>query len=173
MSGISAQEAARRLGLLEKEVTRANANAIRRGQTHWRNLTINHFKTRGVGRSIWGKAEARGKNVNKDLRLIVKRMRVRSEGGDSFSGGLTLKGLAAIQEKGGKTAAHTIKAKNAPTLAFLDRSGRLVRPIEVSHPGSNIPAVPSAATTLSAAESKFREEIETGLKKATEKVGLD
>ena len=42
---------------------------------------------------------------------------------------------AAIQNDGGKTRAHVIKAKNKKALAF---GGRVVK--QVNHPGSNIPA---------------------------------
>jgi phage gpG-like protein len=46
---------------------------------------------------------------------------------------------AAIQEYGGKTAAHVIEAKNGKALAFM-MGGNMVFAKKVNHPGSNIPS---------------------------------
>lgn len=49
----------------------------------------------------------------------------------------TNKVYAAIQQRGGKTSPHVIKARNKKALAF---GGHVVK--SVNHPGSNIPARP-------------------------------
>ncbi len=68
---------------------------------------------------------------------------------------------AAIQEFGGKTAAHQITATNAKALAF-NAAGGLVFAKQVQHPGSNIPPRSYLASTL----SELRDEIESGIKTA-------
>jgi phage gpG-like protein len=68
---------------------------------------------------------------------------------------------AAIQELGGKTAAHEIIATNAKALAFGARGG-LVFAKKVNDPGSIIPPRSYLASSL----SELRDEIESGLKSA-------
>lgn len=68
---------------------------------------------------------------------------------------------AAIQELGGKTAAHEIIATNAKALAFSAQGG-LVFTKKVNHPGSIIPPRSYLASSL----SELRDEIESGLKSA-------
>src|SRR5262249_871008 len=68
---------------------------------------------------------------------------------------------AAIQEFGGKTAAHEIIATNAKALAFRV-GGDLVFAKRVQHPGSNIPARSYLGSSL----AEMRDEIELGFKQA-------
>jgi phage gpG-like protein len=68
---------------------------------------------------------------------------------------------AAIQEFGGKTAAHEIVAVNAKVLAFR-AGGDLVFRRRVDHPGSAIPA----RSYLRGSLTDMRDEIELGLKQA-------
>jgi len=68
---------------------------------------------------------------------------------------------AAIQEFGGKTAAHQIIATNAKALAFRV-GGDLVFAKHVNHPGSNIPA----RSYLESSLAEMRDEIESGFKQA-------
>jgi phage gpG-like protein len=68
---------------------------------------------------------------------------------------------AAIQEFGGKTAAHDIIAVNAKALAFI-KGGHQVFARSVHHPGSAIPARSYLGSSL--AES--RDEIKSGFKQA-------
>jgi phage gpG-like protein len=68
---------------------------------------------------------------------------------------------AAIQEYGGRTAAHEIVAVKAKALAFTI-GGANVFAKRVHHPGSTIPA----RSYLGSAVSEMRDEIETGLKGA-------
>lgn len=68
---------------------------------------------------------------------------------------------AAIQEFGGKTAAHEIIATNAKALAFR-AGGDFVFAKHVNHPGSNIPARSYLGSSL----AEMGNEIESGLKQA-------
>lgn len=68
---------------------------------------------------------------------------------------------AAIQELGGKTAAHEIIATNAKALAFR-MGGDLAFAKHVNHPGSNIPARSYLGSSL----AEMRDEIEAGFKQA-------
>jgi phage gpG-like protein len=49
---------------------------------------------------------------------------------------------ARIQQEGGKTRAHEIKARNGAALSFTGGDGRRVVRRSVKHPGSEIPARP-------------------------------
>lgn len=68
---------------------------------------------------------------------------------------------AAIQEFGGKTAAHDIVAVKSKALAISAGGGHAFVK-SVHHPGSSLPARPY----LGAALSDMREEIESGFKQA-------
>jgi phage gpG-like protein len=68
---------------------------------------------------------------------------------------------AAIQEFGGKTAAHEIIAVNAKALAFSTGAGQVFRK-RLHHPGSLIPARSYLASSL----NDMRDEIVLGLKQA-------
>ena len=169
------QEAARRLGVLAKEVDRATVNAIRRGQNHWRTLTIRGIVSKGVGAAIWG-ARSRTKKAKRltSLRPIIKRERVKKVGESTYIAGLQMTGLAALQETGGQTKAHEIKATGrgrVPRLIFEGASG-WVNKIKVSHPGSKIPARPSAAPAVPEVSAYTQEQINTGLVQAIDRAGL-
>ncbi len=68
---------------------------------------------------------------------------------------------AAIQEFGGKTAAHDIIAVNGKVLAF-SAGGSQVFARSVHHPGSTIPARSYLGSSL----AEMRDEIESGFKQA-------
>jgi phage gpG-like protein len=68
---------------------------------------------------------------------------------------------AAIQEFGGKTAAHDIVAVNAKALAF-SMGGNQVFARSVHHPGSTIPARSYLGSSL----AEMRDDIESGFKQA-------
>jgi len=76
---------------------------------------------------------------------------------------------AAIQEFGGKTAAHDIVAVKAKALAFSAGGGEVFAK-SVRHPGSTIPARSYLASTL----LEMRDEIESAWKQAVlESLGQD
>jgi len=68
---------------------------------------------------------------------------------------------AAIQEFGGKTAAHDIVAVKAKALAFSAGGGQVFAR-SVQHPGSTIPARSYLGSSL----AEMRDEIESGFKQA-------
>lgn len=165
MNFITFEEAARRIGLLDKEIDAGKVRAIRRTSTTWRSLTVAGIRSRGVGRALWAKKST-------SLRPIVKRMRVQKVG-DGFTSGIVLSGLAALQEDGGRTKAHIIKPWRASRLAFVGPKGHLISPVSVKHPGSRIPAMPSAAPAVPAVEADLAVQLDKEYQKAVEKVGLN
>jgi phage gpG-like protein len=68
---------------------------------------------------------------------------------------------AAIQEFGGKTAAHDIVAMKAKALAF-SMGGDQIFAKSAHHPGSTIPARPYLGSSL----ADMRDDIESGFKQA-------
>jgi phage gpG-like protein len=68
---------------------------------------------------------------------------------------------AAIQEFGGKTAAHDIVAVKAKALAFSAGGGQIFAK-SVHHPGSTIPARSYLGSSL----ANMRDDIESGFKQA-------
>ena len=77
----------------------------------------------------------------------------------SVSIGSTGLSYAAIQEFGGKTAAHNIIAVNTKALAFIT-GGHKVFAKRVHHPGSSIPARSYLGSSL----AEMRDEIKSGFK---------
>jgi len=85
------------------------------------------------------------------------------DGGTNFTAEIGSSGVvyAAIQEYGGKTAAHDIVAVKAKALAFMT-GGALHFARSVHHPGSLIPARSYLGSSL----DEMRDDIENGLKDA-------
>jgi phage gpG-like protein len=85
------------------------------------------------------------------------------DSGDAFAGFVSSQGVpyAAIQEYGGKTAAHDILAVKAKALAFVSAGG-MVFAKSVHHPGSRIPA----HGYLGRALADMQDAIETDLKQS-------
>jgi hypothetical protein len=145
-----------------KEAPREQINAIRRGMTFARSLVIDRIRRTGVGRALWGR-KAKG------ARLMVPRQRV-TRSGNVIHGGLLLKGLAAMIETGGRTRSHVILPKNAGVLALKLSGGAVAFATKVVHPGSRIPAQPSAQEAMREAVPRIAQEIDRGMQKLADRV---
>jgi len=73
---------------------------------------------------------------------------------------------AAIQEFGGKTAAHDIIPSKAKVLAFVSGGGAQVFAKLVHHPGSTIPARPYLRSSLADMKSHIIESLNAAVVKA-------
>lgn len=145
------QEAALAFGALPQQVNRQTRNAVRRSLSYWRKLTLGGVVERGIGKAIWGEKKLTS------LRAIVKRdgdVEINSDG--SVLGGLKITGIAALMETGGRTLPHDITTH-----------GKRWR-----HPGSNVPATPSAAPVVGEVGTRCRDEIDKGMSKAVADAGL-
>jgi len=125
-----------------RAIQRAVRNALRRGANAIRKDAIARFRSQGVGRRIFGSRKFRQKHT-KGL-IGVSRARDR---GDQVELEIYAKGMAAIQEEGGTTAAHTIKPgafklKGVPVLVFRVPSGLVITSKAVQHPGATHPRMP-------------------------------
>jgi hypothetical protein len=146
-----------------KDAPREQINAIRRGLTFARGLVIAHIRRTGVGQALWGR-KASG------ARLMVPRQRV-TRSGNTIHGGLLLKGLAAMIETGGHTAPHAIAPKLKPALArALPGGGSFFSKTPVQHPGSRVPAQPSAQASMREALPRIAQEIDKGMQRLADRV---
>lgn len=134
-----------------KAIRRALTNAFRRGGNKVRVDAIRRFRSRGVGRRIFGGRKFK----QKDALISLGRVRGR---GESVEMDLTAKGFAAIQEQGGTTKPHVIKPKNAPLLVFRVPGGFVMTKL-VNHPGARHPRMPSVEPALEKGAPGITEEI--------------
>lgn len=149
-------DALRRFATKEKD--RAIVNGIRRGMTYARSLAVKSFMATGIGRGIFGHGR---KKDTKAVKLIINRMKVR-QAGTRIEAGLSVKGVAALQEKGGRTKAHPIRPRRGRFLAF-SVGGRDVFVPQVQHPGSRIVRAPFAEPAMRRALPRINQEVERGL----------
>jgi hypothetical protein len=140
-----------------RAIKRVLTNALRRTATGIRKGSMTRFRSRGVGRRIFGTKKFRMKH-SKGL-LSVSRARDR---GTHVELDVTAKGFAAIQESGGRTAPHVIKAKNAPLLVFRVPGG-LVKAKEVQHPGATHPRMPHLGPAVREGTTVGTREIEAAM----------
>ena len=154
--------------VLLQDFTKAKDQAVirslRRRLHHMRNLAVLEFRSQGVGRRIFGGA---GKKAS-GARLIINRARVRKVG-SVFQAGLVLRGLAALQERGGRTDPHVIKPKLAKKLIF-PLGGRIVVTDQVNHPGSRVPAAPFAHRAMERGGLLVREDLDRELQRTADQV---
>jgi phage gpG-like protein len=96
-------------------------------------------------------------------RLLASIVSGTTDNGADFQGFVASEGVpyAAIQEYGGKTAAHDIVAVKAKALAFMGARGQVFAK-SVHHPGSLIPA----HAYLGRALADMHDAIETDLKQS-------
>ncbi len=142
-----ASAAVKQLGIeKDKEVP----NGIRRMLSGWRNVVMKGYQARGIGRAVWAEKKLT------TLREIVKRERVVRVG-EGWQAGLSIRGMAALMESGGRTLPHSIKSS----------SGKLWQ-----HPGGRVPQVPAARDSVYAAEALLAVEMDKALTKAIKSAGL-
>jgi len=152
----------------ERTKNAPTVNAIRRVLTSIRADAKTRIPADGLGRKIWGK-KASGLNA------LLKRVAVRTSG-DSFSGGLEVKGLAGLIEQGGRTTEHRISAWRGRVLArragpgaafFVKGTGGAQKAI-VTHPGGPVAKKTRALEAIEAARPQFVEQITRAVAEALE-----
>lgn len=125
-----------------KNITKALLPSMRKGISEVRKQTLQDIKGTSLGRALW----AKGAKPSAKPPLVLQSVRARfSRSGGDHVVGLKLKGMAAIQEKGGKTLPHFIKPKKAKFLAFK-KGGESIFAKRVKHPGSKLSRKPILRT---------------------------
>lgn len=135
-------------------------NALRRMARRVKADAIKDIGSRGIGRRIWGKKPA-------GLKKILKVERVQVEGAGRLTVRLVSKGIPALIETGGATAAHDIKAhRRGPSgkrlLSFRAAGGSGAVP-EVRHPGSRIPQRQWISPAITKNEEQGQRDIEAAI----------
>ena len=133
--------------------------ALRRVGTAVQGSAIEIFRQRGVGRSLFGQKPS-------GARKLISRSKLREREGE-FVQPIKLKGLAAIQEKGGRTRAHVIRAREGGRLSFRI-GGKPIFIRQVRHPGSNMPAIPFAQRAASRHVGLLAQEMDKELARVVE-----
>lgn len=139
---------------------RAGMNrALRRTGTAVQGTAVEVFRSRGIGRRIFGRKAA-------GARKIITRSKLRGDP-DFVIQPVKLKGLAAIQEAGGVTRPHLIRPKNKKRLAI---NGKPIMG-SVLHPGSRMPAMPIGSRAIDRNTDRFATEMAKELQRATGATG--
>jgi hypothetical protein len=144
-----------------RAIRRALTNAFRRGGGRVRADAIRSFRSRGIGRRIFGGKKFKQKDA------MISLGRVRGHG-DSVQMDITARGFAAIQEIGGTTRPHVIAPKNfaprgVPLLVFRVPGALVITSKPVHHPGSRMPRIPSLAPALERGAPMIGDEIRRAL----------
>lgn len=125
-----------------------------------RKETVREFVRHGIGKGIFGHADA---GAWKQIKL--EKGKVQAE---SVSVKIRLTGFPALQETGGRIRPHVIKPKNKKYLAFpvaggFGFGGDLVFTKLVNHPGANVPKhealKPAVQRALVAATEDIRRDL--------------
>jgi hypothetical protein len=135
-----------------RAMKRAASNALRRTGTAVQKSAIDLFRQRGIGRKIFGQKAA-------GARKIITRSKLRVRNG-VLEQVIKMKGLAAIQERGGLIKEHIIRPKNAKALRFA--SGEIRRLVEKQK--ANYPAIPYAQRAVAQNAGKLQEELSKELR---------
>lgn len=117
----------------------------------------------GIARRLWGAGAMKRSSGIPPLtvRTYSPRRTKWGVGADAFiKGKIRLHGMAAYIEMGLPTKRHKIEAKDGGRLAFVGRSGDVVHPEIVSHPGGPIRARPQ----LDRVATKLGTALEVGIR---------
>lgn len=129
------EQAAKAIGMSARELSRRVLAPIRKHMRFVVRDSKRDYKATTLGQALWG----RGVDKYGKTSLIVKNIRARrSTSQGAFVAGVSVQGMAAIMEEGGRTAPHKIRPRFAKELIFRGRVGGIVRTKEVNHPGSRI-----------------------------------
>lgn len=131
---------------------------LEQGMHSARGAAINRFTRQGVGRRIFG-VKASG------AAGLIKVLPARMSGGN-FVGILQARGLAAIQDQGGRTAPHKIAPKNKKFLVYRTNAGVLhITDKPVLHPGAQHPAMPFLSQSITGAAPRIATLIDREIQK--------
>ena len=127
---------------------------IDRGLGEARARAINAFLQRGIGRAVFSRKP-------KGAFGHVKVFPARTSGGGNYVGSLQAVGLAAIQDRGGRTAPHDIpKSARNKVLALKGGGFVNVKNEPLHHPGASHPAMPFMENAIEASAPRVALEIE-------------
>lgn len=144
-----------------RQLGRVQADGLRRGLSTAREEALRAFQGRGIGRTLFRTDRGQGE------RLVTLEDVKATEGG--AEGGIKLSGLAALQEAGGRTKAHTIAPKRTTVLRFAEGGSILFRST-VRHPGSRVQGVPFAEPALLRAEPAMASDMDAALQSAADRM---
>ena len=118
------------------EVVRIQVRAMEKHAHVARGETVRGFVSAGIGKGIFGRNDSGAWKIITVSKPVIQ--------GDSVALKITLKGLAALQETGGRIRPHIIKPKRAKMLAFASPGaagfgGDLIFAKLVHHPGATVP----------------------------------
>jgi hypothetical protein len=142
------------------EVVRIQARALETHANEARKATVREFVTHSIGKGIFGRNDAGAWKIITLSPAVVR--------GDNVALKITLKGLAALQETGGRIRPHIIKPKRAKLLAFAVAGaagfgGDAVFAKIVHHPGAAVPKheslKPAAAKVLVSAMQDIQRDL--------------
>ena len=154
-----------------KESARAIGLGARRGLYYAAKLALRAVQNTAIGRGILGRYGISGLDrlqrgasriSSSQVRMFIKRATMVKRG-DQWQTGLEGIGFAALIEKGGRTALHTIAAKPGELLANVGTGevfGRAVR-----HPGSRVPREPYLGQAVLSSQGRITAEIDKGFAK--------
>ncbi len=176
-------EALRKFGA---DIFRPVANGARAGLRRAERQAEEIFKSRGIGRSIFGAAAARAKAagiVKKDgARGLINVQKVKvlrgTFGGGRLMGGLYAVGLAALQEEGGRIKPHKIPKAASGDRKVLPLKGRGFVTVYgrgrfvISHPGGDLPRVPAMETAVRSNAGAIAAAIDSRIQKFIRERGL-
>lgn len=125
------------------------------------------FREKNPGRSIFRR---RRKGFAAPPLAVSVRSR-RGQSPETYAFRLTVKGMAALIEKGGRTKAHRQVPKKAKVLRF-EASGGAVFAKQVQHPGSKLPRNPVAERAVKRVAAKLPANLDRSLQRAVTQAGL-
>ncbi len=124
------------LSRMGKGVRKALLPPMRKGISRLRKDVIRDIKGTSLGRALW----VRKKKDRYGIPPLILEIEPRSRWSNTERAwvvGLKLKGMAVIQEEGGRTSPHVIRPKRSKFLAF-ESGGETIFARRVQHPGSKI-----------------------------------
>ncbi len=130
-------------------------DAFREEMKKARKDIVEGYKKTAIGSRIF---KARG-----GPRLLVKTLRSRVQGSGAYEGGISVRGMAALIEEGGKTKPHPIRPKKRTLLKFDVGAGTAFAR-RVEHPGSRVPKFPVALNRFRALASTVPQSVERALR---------
>lgn len=153
------REFAAALRRLEKNVLRAQSNGLRRALRQMRKAVIGALPERGLVRAVFANTRDRGRTGLSKL-VVVRRVQLA---GTTARGTLELRGLAGLQETGGRTKAHTIGPKRGAALRFQGGGRVMFTRRKIQHPGSTVRPFPVVPRLLPEFQRVAAEEIRRDL----------
>lgn len=146
-----------------RQVQAAGLRALRRTGTAITGTAITLFRKRGIGRRIFGKDGS-------GARKLIHKGKLRISSAGVAEQPILIKGLAAIQDRGGIIAQHLILPKNARLLAFpvsgaFGFGGEMGFARRVLHPDSPYPAIPYLREAVNKHAGRLQQELDKDLQR--------